>query len=126
MTIEDFFHDFRQELLAGAEANGRFQLDEFMETVATELTDTGFVEGFESCHYRTPRGGVRVDGYWFNDEGALDLFIADFDARDELQSLTKTDVNATFKRRFNFFDASINGNLAGQLEVTSPEYGLSR
>lgn len=126
MTIEDFFHDFRQELLAGAEANGRFQLDEFTETVATELIETGFVEGFESCHYRPPRGGMRVDGYWFNDEGSLDLFIADFDARDELQSLTKTDVTATFKRLFNFFDASIKRNLADQLEMTSPEYGLSR
>jgi len=24
-TIEEFFHDFRHELLAGAEANGSFQ-----------------------------------------------------------------------------------------------------
>ena len=29
-TDEEFFHDFRQELLAGAEANGSFQLSEFM------------------------------------------------------------------------------------------------
>jgi len=28
--------------------------------------------------------GMRVDGYWFNDEGVLDLFIADFDSRNEL------------------------------------------
>ena len=81
-TGEAFFHDFRQELLAGAEANARFQLDEFMETFASELVETGFTEGFELCHFRAQRG-MRIDGYWFNDEGGLDLFIADFDSRNE-------------------------------------------
>ena len=118
-TSEEFFHDFRQELLAGAEANGRFQLDEFMETIAAELVETGFTEGFELCHFRAQRG-VRVDGYWFNDEGVLNLFIADFESRNELASLTRTDVDAAFKRVANFFDASIDRNLADDLEVTSP------
>lgn len=125
-TSEEFFHDFRQELLAGAEANGSFQLSEFMEAVANELIETGFTEGFELCHYRPPQGGMRVDGYWFSDEGVLDLFIADFDFRSELASLTKTEVNAIFKRLGNFFEASIHKGLAEELEVTSPEYGLAR
>lgn len=124
-SSEEFFHDFRQELLASGEANGSFLLYEFMETVANELIETGFVEGFELCDFKTPRG-MRVDGYWFNDEGVLDLFIADFDSRCELASLTRTDVVATFKRVTNFFESSINKGLAGELEVTSPGYGLAR
>lgn len=124
-TVEGFFHDFRQELLAGAEANGSFQLAEFMESVANELVETGFTEGFEFCHFRAQRG-MRVDGYWFNDEGVLDLFVADFDCRSELASLTRTDVDAAFKRAANFFEASISKGMAKELEVTSPEYGLSR
>lgn len=124
-TDEDFFHDFRQELLAGAEANGSFQLSEFMEAIANDLVETGFTEGFELCHFRAQRG-MRVDGYWFNDEGVLDLFIADFDSRNELASLTRTEVAAAFKRVANFFEASANKGLAGELEVTSPEYGLAR
>ena len=125
MTAEEFFHDFRQELLASAEANGSFQLTEFMEAVANELIETGFTEGFEFCHFRAQRG-MRVDGYWFNDEGALDLFIADFGCRSELASLTRTDVDAIFKRAAKFFENSFSKGLAGELEVTSPEYGLSR
>lgn len=124
-TGEEFFHDFRQEMLAGAEANGRFQLDEFMEIIAAELVETGFTEGFELCHFRAQRG-MRVDGYWFNDEGVLHLFVADFESRNELVSLTRTDVDAAFKRVANFFYASIDRNLADDLEVTSPEYGLAR
>lgn len=124
-TTDEFFHDFRQELMAGAEAHGAFQLSEFMEAFSTELIETGFIEGFELCHYRAQRG-MRVDGYWFNDEGALDLFIADFDNRDELQSLTQTEVSATFRRLENFFEASLFKNLFDELEETTPEYGLSR
>jgi hypothetical protein len=124
-TPEEFFHDFRQDLLAGAEANGSFLLAEFMDTVSRELTETGFTEGFEFAHYRAQRG-MRVDGYWFNDEGGLDLFVADFDSRAELASLTRTETDAAFKRLANFFEASLAKNLAADLEVTSPEYGLAR
>lgn len=124
-STAEFFHDFRQETLAGAEASSSFQLAAFMEAVATELVETGFVEGFEFCHYRAQRG-MRVDGYWFNDEGALDLFVADFDCRSELATLTRTDVDAAFKRLASFFDASVAKNLSKELEITSPEYGLSR
>lgn len=125
MTTEQFFHDFRQEMLAGAEANGYFQLDAFMSAVGDELIETGFVEGFELCHFRAQRG-MRVDGYWFDDEGGLDLFVADFDCRSELASLTRTEVEAAFRRLASFVDAALNRNLAAELEVTSPEHGLAR
>lgn len=124
-TVEEFFHDFRQELLAGAEANESFQLSQFMEAIANDLIETGFTEGFEFCHFRAQRG-MRVDGYWFNDEGVLDLFVADFDSRGELASLTRTEATAAFKRVANFFEASVNRSFSDQLEVTSPEHGLAR
>jgi len=120
-SVEEFFHDFRQELLAGAEANSTYQLESFMDAVSGELIETGFVEGFEHCHYRAARG-MRVDGYWFNDEGVLDLFIADFECRRELDTLTRTEADATFKRVMNFFDAAVLGDL--EPDVTTPEYGL--
>lgn len=122
-TVEEFFHDFRQEMLADAEANSTYQLEAFMEAVSKELIETGFTEGFEHCHYRTARG-VRVDGYWFNDEGALDIFVADFDCRRTLETLTRVDIDAAFKRVVNFFEASLKGSL--EPDVTTPEYSLIR
>lgn len=112
--------------MAGAEANGIFQLDEFMQSISKELIDTGFTDGFELCHYRSSQGRMRVDGYWFNDEGILDLFIADFEFLNQLKSLTKTDVNLLFKRLIRFFESSIQTKLADALEVTSPSYSLAR
>lgn len=120
-TTEEFFHDFRQEMLA--EADSTFQLEAFMEVVSGELIETGFIEGFEHCPFRAARG-MRVDGYWFNDEGAVDIFVADFDCRRDLQTLTKTEMDAAFKRVVNFFEASLKGTL--EPDVTTPEYGLVR
>jgi hypothetical protein len=122
-TAEEFFHDFRQERLADAESGSTYQLEAFMDAVSNELIETGFVEGFEHCPYRAPKG-MRVDGYWFNDEGALDIFVADFDCRRTLETLTRTEVDSAFKRVVNFFEASLEGSL--QPDVTTPEYGLVR
>ena len=125
-TTPEFFHDFRQNLLAGAETNLSFQLAEFLEVVTNELIDTGFIDGFQFCHYRAQRG-IRVDGYWFDDdEGTLGLFIADFECRNKLASLTKTDVDKTFRRLTNFFEACLDKRLYRDLEETSPQYGLAR
>lgn len=120
-AVEEFFHDFRQEILAAAEAGSTYQLEVFMEVVSNELIETGFIEGFQYCHYRAPRG-MRVDGYWFDDEGSLDIFVADFDSRRELATLTRTEVDAAFKRVVNFFEASAQETL--EPDVTTPEYGL--
>ena len=123
-TVEEFFHDLRQEMLAGAEANSTYQLESFMEAATTELVETGFSEGLEHCHYRSPRGGMRIGGYWFNDEGGLDLFVADFECRRELETLTRTEVEAIFRRARTFLESSLDGSL--EPDITTPEFGLVR
>ena len=124
-SMQEFFHDFRQKFLADAETNLNFQVSEFMGAVSGELSDAGLIEGYEFCHYRGQKG-TRVDGYWFAEEGALDLFVADFDSREEIESLTETEVKAAFNRLTNFFAACVERDLYRNLEETSPEYGLAR
>ena len=46
MTTQEFFHDFRQELMAGAEASSRFQLTEFMVKITDETDRNGVHRGF--------------------------------------------------------------------------------
>ncbi len=70
---------------------------------------------------------MRVDGYWLNDDGiSIDLFIVDFANREELESLTRSDVDALFKRIENFFTACALKGLYSELEETSLGYGLAR
>ncbi len=125
LPIEDFHHDFRQGILAKAEANLDFLEAEFVQTVADELTEAGIIDGFEACYYRPALGRMRVDGYWLTDD-TLELFIADFENRETLESLTQTEVNQIFKRLENFFTGSATNNLFRNLEETSQGYGLSR
>lgn len=126
LDLEEFYHDFRQNLLSGAEAREDFLEAEFMLIATKELVDSGTLEGFEGCHYKAPRG-MRVDGYWYNDDNfSIDLFIVDFSNRESIETITKTDIEAFFKRLENFFTASVEKALFRELEETSPGYGLAR
>lgn len=128
ISLDEYAHDIREKVRANAEAGEAFVESAFTEQIASELTETGVIEGFDPCHYRPQGGGMRVDGYWFRDsEVELDLFITDFDNRDELISLTQTDVNQIFKRAENFFlNSADNRNFYANLEETSEVYGLAR
>jgi hypothetical protein len=123
--IETFYQDFRQEVLARADTNADFIESEFVEYITEYLIDSGEIESFDYCHYRTDRG-VRVDGYnLVEEDGILNLFISDFRNRNELTSLTKTEIETAFKRLENFFLNSLKENFYPLLEETSPGYGLA-
>ncbi len=126
-TLEEFYKDLRQGAHAGSEARQDYLEAEFLLDLANELDSAGVIAGFEPCHYRRPRGGMRVDGYWFKEEeSALDLFILDFENRESLERLTNTEIKSAFKRLENFFIDSISSHLYDDLEETSQGYGLSR
>ena len=124
-ALETFLHDFRQEIMANAEANMAFLEAEFTQRFADELVDAGITDGFEACHYRIATGGLRVDGYWF-DTDSLNIFITDFANSETLRSLPQTDVSAIFRRAENFFTSSVQKSLYTSLEETSQGYGLAR
>lgn len=126
VSLEEYYHDFRQGLLSGAEARSDFLEAEFALTTTNELENIGVIEGFEVCQYKAPKG-MRVDGYCYNDDGvSIDLFVVDFSNRELLESLTKTDVEAFFKRLERFFISSAEKDLYSELEETSQGYGLAR
>jgi len=72
-----------------------------MELFERELTSASTIEGIEFCHYRNPNIGIRVDGFWMNDDAGLDLFVSDFENRTKLETLTGTDVGLFFRRISN-------------------------
>lgn len=126
VSLEEYYHDFRQSLLSGAEARSDFLEAEFALSTTNELVNIGVIEGFEVCQYKAPKG-MRVDGYWYNDDGvSLDLFVVDFSNRESLESLTKTEVEVFFRRLENFFISSVTRTLFRDLEETSLGYGLAR
>ena len=126
VTLEEYFHDFRQRLLAEAEIRQEFQLSAFLNIVCTELEETGFINGFEHCHYRGRRS-LRADGYLFSEEGTtLDLHLADFQNRATLEPLHKSNISALFKKGRGFIRACRDKALHEGLDESTSEYRLAR
>lgn len=124
--ITEFYNDFRQEILAGAAANSDFSLTEFLSVFQKELTEAGQIEDLTFCFYENPTAGIRVDGFWMNDDAGIDLFIADYKGRTDVESLTKTDVEAFLKRLTKFYSVCLSRKFYEKLEEMSAVYGLAR
>lgn len=123
--LDEFYNDLKQEVYGRADANENFIESSFVEYASELIVDSGEIDSFDYCHYKSARG-IRVDGYDYNDdEGILSLFVLDFRNSNEVTSLTKTDIDASFKRVENFFIQSLKDGFYTQLEETSPGYGLA-
>ena len=123
--IDEFYRNFRQEILARADSNEDYIVSEFVAHVSEYLVESGEIENFDYCPYKAERGS-RVDGYNFVEEdGVLNLFVADYRYSEELSSLTKQDIDAAFNRLENFFLNTLKPDFYPRLEETSPGYGLA-
>ena len=127
---DEFFHNLQQEVSANARDESTHTIEVFMRLYAEEMEGGGIIDGYEFCYYRDRGRGRQADGYWFSeDDGAgvaLSLFASDFEQRERLESLTKTEVEAIFGRLTTFLQGSMSGSLHVDLEETSPEYRLAR
>jgi hypothetical protein len=103
-TIEDFYGDLNSELLTSSES---ITLLNFMEFTSSELIESGIIEGIEIYQYYAEKGAKkprRVDGFFLNEDGVLDLFIADISNSKELENLTNSDIQNLFKRLNNYLE----------------------
>ena len=129
MTIDiaEYHEELFQEIHSRADAEGRFAEDAFFEVLSESLIDAGEIETADRVHYVSPRG-IRVDGYGgdpVNSDAVLSLIITDFNQSHEVATLTATNLNAIFKRLFNFLDRSLDEAFRNSLEESAPVFGLA-
>jgi len=104
MTIEEYYTDFRQELLARAGAEGNFTRSIFVDHVCSFLEDQGTITGFSQTDFKHTAKGYAVDAWsWNEDFGQLFIFAADFRESSELEKLSKTEMDTAFGRLSRFF-----------------------
>ncbi len=126
-TLEDFHADFFNEIRAHADSGGRFMETTFLENYGEWLVNSGEFDTFDVAPYRAPRG-MRVDAYGgdpIETEGVLSLAVVDFIPDSRLAGLPGGEVTAAFKRLENFLKAALTVGFRGQLEESSPGYGLA-
>lgn len=124
LTNEAYFEQLKQDLTFGAETNQQFLLEAFINHTSNELIETGFIEDFEPCYFKSASGRMRVDGFSFEDT-TLNVFVADFESRNSLDTLTKTDINSIFRKAESFINGCWNNSLVDLLEITSPVHSFA-
>lgn len=125
MTDGEFLADLLQQVSARSAATSDFSETAFASVVAEALVDSGAVPGFEPAFF--VHRGMRVDGYAYTeDEATLDLFQVEYHGEPEVQSLTKTSLDACLKRAETFFERAVDGDLFSEVDVGSSVWSLAR
>ena len=130
MTVEEFAGEFFQDVLAEADADGRFIEDVFFQKFCEHLMEAGDLDSADRVPYRgQPGRGIRVDGYGGDpaedDSDTLSLLICDFHPPEPMGRLVGSEMNAIFRRLSNFLRHALDQEWRDQLEETSPAFGLA-
>lgn len=127
MELTEFFDELKNEIELGKNIYNDTGLAQFVRIYTEKLQESGEINGFEECFYQDQSRGIRVDGYWEdNEEGIISLFVSDYD--DSIYSpelLSKNDMEKAFNRVKKFINLNIDHNLVQEFDITSPEYLLS-
>ena len=125
-TLENYFHDFRQNVLLRADIDSNYKRAAFLDYAADKLVQGDFIAGMEHCYYRKSGSGS-VDGFFLDqDHGQLDLVIVDHNDNEGLQPIHKQSVDAAFKKLRKFYVSCRNKALYRQLEESSDAYRLAK
>jgi len=125
--LDDFYHEFFQDVLSQADAEGRFTEDAFFELFCEQLVDAGEIETADRAHFQSARG-IRLDGYGgdpASSDGELSLIIADFNQSPALATLTSSDLDAIFRRLTGFLKKALDPSFRNGLEESSPAFGVA-
>lgn len=123
--LQKFGEDFFQEIISRAEVEDMEEYREniFVELMVEYLEESGEIDGGMPCYHK--KKGIQVNGYQFyEDHNTLDLFVSIFQGNNELETVTKTDINSVFNRLNNFLDRSMEEYHA-ELEESSDVFDLS-
>jgi hypothetical protein len=126
MTVEEFHHEFLQDVSARAEAMGEYIENAFFEAFAEHLCDAGEFDTCDRVQYSDR--GSRVDGYGgdpVENGDVLTLLVSDFSHQGEIGSLTAADIRAAFRKLSKFVEASCDAEFRQGLEESAPAFGLA-
>lgn len=129
IKIEEFHHNFMQDIFATADSRSLGYKDAFFEVVCEELVATGEIpEDVHNAYYQYLKGRfpMEASGYSYDDEREiLYVITASFYQEDEhIETLTSKVVEQLLKRARNFISKS-KDTLYLDLEETSNEFEMA-
>ena len=126
MNIEDFFQDYRQDLLAQAGAGSNFLRSTFVEKMCALIEVEGAIPDFTQTDYKHTQKGLAVDAWSYDPAfSKLTLFVADFRDEDKLDTLTQTEAADFFKRLVRFVETCQKDEFVKSLDESMPVTSLA-
>jgi hypothetical protein len=123
--FELFAFNIQQDVISSSKDNisEAFAEDQFSELVLEYLADAGEIDDLQLCSHQAR--GIKVNGYdFYNDDKYLDLFVTLFTGDYPPVRVSKTEIQAYFKRLHTFFDRSVTQKYKN-LEESSPAFDLA-
>lgn len=126
MTDEEYLTEVHQAVAARSQATSDFSESSFAGLVTELLVDSGSITHFDPVQFR--HTGMRVDGYaLIEEEATLDLFVVEWSGNPrEVTSLTRTSLEACWRRAEKFFERAVDRDLAHEVDVGSDVWGFAR
>ncbi|MBO7500633.1 MAG: AIPR family protein [Fibrobacterales bacterium] len=125
MTFEEYYTDFKQELLADSEED--FVSDSFVEKMCAVIAEQGAIDEAELVGYKFTQRGIAVDAIARDPErNRCTLIIADFRNSDEAETITKTDIEKSLKRLDRFVEICGKDDFVDGLEESDPVFPFAK
>ena len=108
-NISDFYHTLRQEIIdiSTEDAYGWEGQDYFTEVMLEYLEEAGEIEDPVICPFRSY--GLQLNAYWIaEDYSEVIVFVSVYKDSDELQTVSKTDVDVAIKRGIQLYRKAVN------------------
>jgi hypothetical protein len=126
MTIEEFYEDFKQDILAKSGAEANYLSAAFLEHVGERLLESEGYPALRTVSYKHTQKGLAVDAWADDDEGRFFLFISDFRNTLAPEALTNSEILNHFARLERFLDACGHKAFVEKLEDSAEVLPLVR
>ena len=125
MTIEEFYEDFKQNLLA--DSGDDFVQNSFIEKMCEAVSEQGTMPDAELVGYKFTQRGIAVDAFAKDlERNRYVLVIADFRNTNEIETITNTDITKSLKRLDRFVEYCGKRDFVEALEESDPVFPLAR
>lgn len=124
VALEEFHQYFTQSILSDAESRTLLRPQSFFETVCEDLVSIGdLTKNYTYADY--VKKGTEAFGYDFDDErGVLTILNHQYFQDDEIQTLTRTQLDSKFTRMKSFLKKCFEG-FYSYMEETSDAYSMA-
>ena len=108
-SIDDFYKDFREEILMSADmdTSGWTTEDFFTNVMLEYLEEAGEVTDPIMCPFRSH--GLQLNAYAVADDySSLDIFVGMYSDNESPKSVSQTEIDAAIKRTIQLYQKAIN------------------